>query len=432
VSSLALFQDTIVAVSTPNGTSALAIIRVSGSDAIRILGKVIKEPERLWVAPGNTTFYTEIIDRSESTIDDVIISVFRSPRSFTGEDLLEINCHGNPSLVSSIVSLLVESGCRAAEPGEFSRRAFFNGKISIEEAELIAVKASGISQHALRGFERKLEEKFARLRDVYDLLINLLAQVNAQIDFGESDEIVVEGLGNYVRQIKEAVRDLVQTSRNERANLGAFTVALVGPPNVGKSSLFNRILKYERSIVSDQPGTTRDYVEAFIEVEGFRIKLIDTAGIRIVNEFTEARGIELGRVASLYADLVFRVTSPEDRLPQVEQGEALLHNKIDLDRWSEGLSVSAETGEGLANLHSILLESVKKFNSEQSISAVSDAERSVLAQALVKIENLPQSDDLTVMAEEIRGAIDQIGQLLGLNVSQDTLNHIFSSMCIGK
>lgn len=430
--SLALFHDTIVAQSTPNGTGALAIVRVSGSDAIQIVSALLASPEALWVARGGTSVYSDIVIYGER-LDDVVLHVFRAPRSYTGEDLIEITCHGNPGIVRPLIDQLVATGCRLAEPGEFSRRAFFHGKISLEEAELVAFKAEQTNSLALRGFEKKLREKFERLGSVYRDLIALLAQVNAQIDFGESDDIVVEGLEGAIERAIQEIGELAARSGNERLNTGSFAVALVGPPNVGKSSLFNRILRFERSIVSEQPGTTRDYVEAFIDLEGIPVKIIDTAGVRIVSEFTESRGIELGKQASLYADLILRATSPEDRNPTIEEGQILLHNKIEVDHYkSSELAVSAITGEGMDNLHNFILERASAHAAEFSSSAVSDAERAILVEAVSELERIPASEDLTVLAEELRSVVERIGQLLGFNISEDTLNHIFSSMCIGK
>src|SRR5579883_297932 len=386
---LGLFHDTIVAIATPESRSALAIVRISGPDAIGMLGKIVGDSASVFAARGGGAIYTSVVGSTPPpprivgdaspllirftpeegvrgseevvrgtvgrTIDDVVIHVYRARRSYTGEDLCEITCHGSPVIAREIVALLVANGARHAEPGEFSRRAFFNGKIGLEEAELISVKANAESERELRGAELALAEKYVHLRSAHDKLISLIAQVDAEIDFGDSDQIEIYDFDSRIAEVTSEIELLVRNSANRRENTGYFTVALVGPPNVGKSSVFNALLNFERSIVSDIPGTTRDYVEAFINVGGFRVKLVDTAGLREADESLEARGISLGSEAARHADISLRVTEPGGRSPILSDGEILLHNKIDLDSWNEGLSLSALTGDGIELFHAWLL-----------------------------------------------------------------------------
>ena len=187
-------QDTIVAAATPSGKSALALLRISGNDAIAHAAALLPDPPRLFVAPGRSTVYTDLISGNDDIIDDVVIAVFRAPHSFTGEDLIEISSHGSPVIVEQIVQRLLELGCRQALPGEFSQRAFFAGKISLEQAELIDTKIAAESIGELRGSEKAIQEKYQRIRALYDSLIALLAKINAQIDFGESDDISFDDL----------------------------------------------------------------------------------------------------------------------------------------------------------------------------------------------------------------------------------------------
>ncbi len=428
--SLSLFHDTIAAISTPIGTSALAIVRLSGPDALRITAKVVETPAALLAARSSTAVYANVV-ASGVTIDDVIIHVHRSPRSFTGEDLCEITAHGSPVVVQQILSLLITHGARQAEPGEFSRRAFFNGKIGIEEAELIFTKAESQSEVQLRGSERAIHEKFQRLRSAYDSLIGLIAVVDAEIDFGESDEIQITDFVPRIQSVQRTLQELIQSSVNRTLNSGFFSIALVGPPNVGKSSVFNALLSYERSLVSDIPGTTRDYVEAFINVEGFRLKLIDTAGIRESGEALESRGIELGVNASYGADLALRVTDPGDRKPAEDDGP-FLHNKSDLDGWTDGLSVSAKTGAGFPELHKWLADLLIARTAESSQVSLSQSERETLASILQRLSSISLDLEPPILAEELRLVASDLSKLLGMNVSADSLDYIFSRMCIGK
>ena len=428
--SLGLFHDTVAAISTPGGTSALAVVRISGPDAIGISGRIIRDKDSLLVCRSSSSVYTEILS-GEKLIDDVVILVHRAPRSFTSEDLCEITSHGSPVIAREILSMLISNGARQAEPGEFSRRAFFNGKIGIEDAQLISIKAEAQSDRELRGAERAIHEKFERLHFAYESLIGIIALVDAEIDFGESDDIQVSGFEARLSSVRDILSSLVQGSANRSLNAGFYSVALVGPPNVGKSSIFNALLSYERSLVSEIPGTTRDYVEAFIDVGGFRVKLIDTAGDREAEEILESRGIELGRAASVRADISLRVTDPSNRAPE-DDGELLLHNKIDLDGWSEGLSISAKTGAGIPDLHAWLAGRLGERASEFSQVSLSQSERGTLVSILEKLDRLSLELEPAILSEELRLISSDLSKLLGMNVSADSLDYIFSRMCIGK
>ena len=424
---LAQFSDTIAAIATPEGRSALAIVRLSGQDAIAITAKVLADRDALLVARGGASLYTSIGD-----IDDVVVHLNRTPRSYTGEDLIEITSHGSPVIAREILEALVMAGARSAEPGEFSRRAFFNGKIGLEEAELISLKADAQSDRELRGAELALHEKYNRLRTAHDQLISLIALVDAEIDFGESDHIEISDFEERVAYVRSVLEQMLRENANRRVNTGYFTVALTGPPNVGKSSVFNALLNYERSIVSDTPGTTRDYVEAFIDVDGFRVKLIDTAGIRETDESIEGRGIELGMSAAAHADIILRLTEPSDRTSQLSNGSIYLHNKIDIDSWSDGLRLSAATGIGLSDFHKWLASELQSRSAELSQLRLNEAERNTLSKALKRLELLKLEMEPPLLAEELRTIASKIAELFGLNISNESLDFIFSKMCIGK
>jgi tRNA modification GTPase len=430
--SLAILHDTICALSTPPGKSAIAVMRITGSDAIRFAARSLSDPDKLFVTRGGDSIYTNIIDDNKNHIDDVIVTVFRSPNSYTGEDLVEIHTHGSTLIVDMLQNLLTSSGARLAEAGEFSRRAFMHGKISLQELELLALRIDASSERSLSKAEAFIAKKYERLRKIYDSLISLLAQVNAQIDFGESDLVQISGLEEQVGKVCASLQLYLDESISRSANKGYYSVALTGPPNVGKSSLFNALLKYERSIVSDIPGTTRDYLEAFIIIDGFRIKLIDTAGLREVGEELESKGIALGRAATEEADLTLRITDAQSRDTTALTNEVLIHNKCDLDLWKAPLSVSAMTGEGLDRLIEFLRERLIQFDSQYSGYSISDSERSLVGQVFRTLGNISGIEDITLVAEDLRQAAETISSLLGNNIGEDSLNHIFMKMCIGK
>jgi len=430
--SLATLHDTICALSTPPGKSAIAVMRLTGADAIKIAAKNISDPEKLFISRGGDSIYTNIIDGRKNHIDDVIITVFRAPHSYTGEDLVEIHSHGSTLIIDLLQNLLTSGGARLAEAGEFSRRAYMHGKISLQELELLSLRIDASSEKSLSKAETLIAKKYERLKEIYESLIALLAQVNAQIDFGESDNVHIEGLEEQVRNIRSQLELLLEQASNKTANKGYYSIALTGPPNVGKSSLFNALLKYERSIVSDIPGTTRDYLEAFIILDGYRIKLIDTAGLREAQEEIESRGIALGKSATEEADLTFGITSPESRSTTALQGEVLVHNKRDLDNFTQDLSVSAKTSEGLSRLIDFLRTKLNQFDAQYSGYSISQSERSLIAQVFSIFDLILSSDDITLLAEDIRKASEIIASLLGYNVGADSLDHIFLKMCIGK
>ncbi len=428
-------NDTIVAVATAAGKSGIAVIRLSGPDAIQIASSLLKKPETLFTSLPNSGFYSEFISSGGELIDDGVVMVFRAPHSFTGEDVVEIGSHGSLAIADVIVLEFIRTGARPAEPGEFSRRAFYNGKLALKDLEIITARIAATDGAALRGSERSVDEKFSRLDALYRLLIGMLGDVNAEIDFGESDAIKIPALTQRIGHLLAKVNDLLRIARNKSANAGYFTVALTGPTNVGKSSIFNALVAFKRSIVSDTPGTTRDYLEAFIDLPGgHRIKLVDTAGDRRALGEIEREGIILGQTAALEADLTFRVTDPSDRSPQIPDGLLLLHNKNDLDGWNEQVSISALTGQGLELLRSEILIRAIATDSELSKPALSMTERSQLEDVAEKLHRLVDSplSDPGLLADDLQSMIDVIGSLLGLNISEDALNHIFTNMCIGK
>lgn len=429
--SLNSLSDTICALSTPPGKSALAMVRMTGSDAIAIAAKIISEPEDLFVALGGSAIYTDIMSASGEVLDDVIVTVFRSPKSFTGEDIVEITTHGSEVIASEVTNLLTSHGARLAEPGEFSRRAWSNGKMSLEEAEQIALRVDASTEHALHNAASVVRRKFERLRNAYDTVIEALALVNAEIDFGESDQIDVSGFTKKLGETKNILRDIVEAAENKALDKGYISVALVGPPNVGKSSIFNALLRYERSIVSHIPGTTRDYVEAYMSLHSRRIKIIDTAGIRSASDEIESRGIALGAEAQQDADIILRITDPSTRGVTAQQNETLVHNKCDIDEFKNGICISA-LNDNISQLVDFLERTIDSFDSGSSSLAISGSEAERLRNVLAKLSLISPEDEPTLIAEQLRSASGQIGELVGLNAGEESLSYIFSKMCIGK
>jgi len=424
-------SDTICALSTPPGKSALAMVRMTGPDAIAIAAKIIRAPDELFVASGGAAIYTDVVSKSGETLDEVIVTVFRSPKSFTGEDIVEITTHGSELIASEVASLLASHGARLAEPGEFSRRAWMNGKMSLEEVEEIALRVDASSEQALHNAANVVRRKFERLRNAYDTIIEALALVNAEIDFGESDHIDVSGFTKKLEETKSILRDLVEAAENKALDKGYISVALVGPPNVGKSSIFNALLRYERSIVSHIPGTTRDYVEAYMSLHGRRIKIIDTAGIRSANDEIESRGIALGAEAKQDADIILRITDPDTRNIVAQANETLIHNKCDVDKFEIGICISV-LNDNIDRLVEFLEQTIDSFDTSSSSLAISSGEAERLRNVLAKLTSISPVEEPTLVAEQLRSASGEIGELVGLNAGEESLSYIFSKMCIGK
>jgi tRNA modification GTPase len=430
--SLATIHDTITAVSTPLGTSALATIRLSGADAIGIASRCIDSADRLFTTIGGGSFYTNVIDADGTHIDDVVVTVWRAPRSYTGEDTVEFHTHGSPVIADLVQRLCIASGARLAEPGEFSRRAFIHGKLGLEELERTVLRLGASSKESLTKVESLLNAKFTRLRDVYEQIIALLAQVNAEIDFGESDIVKLSNFESQLDSIGTSLDEFLARSINELENKGYYSVALTGPPNVGKSSIFNALLRYERSIVSDVPGTTRDYVEAFVMFEGFRVKIIDTAGLRSAQDLIESKGIALGSAVAEKADVVLRITDPQTRSTLALQDEYVVHNKADLDGYSTGITFSAITRQGLDTLIGFIKEKVSALDSARTNYQIGESEATIIGTARKRCGKSLLNKEITIAAEELRSAADSIAGLFGMNVSEDSLEYIFHKMCIGK
>ncbi len=427
-------NDTIVALATAAGKSGICVVRLSGAEAITFASRLLQKPEKLFTALPNSSFHSELFSADRELIDDGVLTVYRALHSFTGEDVVEIAGHGSLAIAEVLVSELTAIGARLAEPGEFSRRAFYNGKLQLQDLEIINSRVDASDRNSLRGSARGIKDKFERLEELYRSLIALLAEVNADIDFGESDSIQISGLNEKIKQARASVTSLLEVSRTKAANARAYTVALTGPPNVGKSSLFNALIAYRRSIVSETPGTTRDYLEAYIDLQGHRIKLVDTAGERVAGGEIEREGIALGRTAALEADLVFLLTDPTDRHPEIPNGVILVHNKSDLDSFQGAISISALTGEGLGALREQILRGAKGLDVELSKPVLSLSERSTLELIESKLAALINATptDPGLLADDLRATLEAVAPLLGLNISEDALNHIFASMCIGK
>jgi len=455
-------MNTICAIATPAGMGATAMIRISGSEAFGIAGILFSEKSGFTEQEANraklATIYDKINISEQSILDQVVVTKFAAPHSFTGEDVVEISCHGSLYIQHRILELLLSYGCRMAEPGEFTQRAFLNGKLDLPQAEAIAdlVEAQSESAHhnAMQQLQGELSNKMAKLRDE---LMQLASLLELELDFSEEDVEFADRTALYdlLGQIRTEVDKLLQSYQWGTMLKNGIPVAIVGEPNVGKSTLLNALLQRERAIVSDIPGTTRDTIEDTFILHGTLFRFIDTAGIRESGDTIERLGIERSLETIRKAAIVLWIFDSRKTIQEVKTEIAnttrsiglgdkkliLIGNKTDLasniSEQSETIHyISAKQGE---NLNSVLTE-IERFVEEHNIrdaTLLTNARHQSLLKEIRKaIERtevgLQQQMPTDLVAEDVRVALHHIGELTGSIATDDILNNIFGKFCIGK
>ncbi|MEM1059532.1 MAG: tRNA uridine-5-carboxymethylaminomethyl(34) synthesis GTPase MnmE [Verrucomicrobiota bacterium] len=440
---------TIAALATPPGIAALAVIRVSGPLALRLLGDLTGIEE--W-PPRQARHVT--LRQSRDVLDDVVAVCWRQPHSYTGEDVVEITCHGNPSIAQRILAVLLKRGARAAGPGEFTERAFLNGKLDLTEAEAVQDLIAASTETALRGARSMKEGKLsARLEEIRRELTGLLAHLEAYIDFPEEDIApeVTSGFAEKLDMILTNLRQLIATAPTGRVLREGVATAIVGAPNAGKSSLLNRLLREERAIVSPTPGTTRDTIEAECQLGGVLLRLIDTAGRRATNEAVEAEGVSRAEAALQRAQLVLHVVDGHEA-PAIDgidperlsPGQQYLRvaNKADLGlhegQPGDVVALSALTGAGLDTLERRVAELLLECPAvdPESWLTVNARQESALRRAETAAararEQLHAAAPPELISVDLRAALDAVGEVVGASTNEDILDQLFATFCIGK
>lgn len=450
--------DTIAAIATANGQGAIAVIRVSGPLSIELTEKHFRSSHSLARAKTHTVHFGRFVTETDEVIDDVLITVFKKPHSYTGEDSVEISCHGGSYISSEILRSLVGSGMRYAEPGEFTKRAFLNGKMNLSQAEavadLIASRSSKAHQVSLDQLQDKLGKRIEEIRaDV----LGLASILEVDMDFSEEglELIPYEETCNRVDVLCKKLDALHQSFKRGKIYREGLVVAIVGKPNTGKSSLFNALLNESRAIVTDIPGTTRDSIEESIVIEGIEFKLVDTAGLRDSDDIVEKEGMARTYRLLQSADIILNVrdsTSDEvenawekPKLNVPQKLEFDVFNKIDLLRpqkvnrlfGSNRVATSAKTGEGLSNLREKLIASVQdNIQGYQSELIFNERHKKSLEKSIEQLKlaknSLSQRLPFEFVAFDIRQAAYFLGEITGTITSEDVLNEIFHSFCIGK
>ncbi|WP_022792949.1 tRNA uridine-5-carboxymethylaminomethyl(34) synthesis GTPase MnmE [Marinococcus halotolerans] len=455
--------DTIAAISTPSGEGAIAIVRLSGDEALAIADHVYKGKKSLHDVETHTIHYGHIIDPADgSVIEESMISVLRAPKTFTREDIVEINCHGGLVSVNRVLDNVLSQGARLAEPGEFTKRAFLNGRIDLTQAEgvmdLIRAKTDRAMQSALKQVEGRLSERIRKLRQK---LLETVANVEVNIDYPEFDADVVTTnvLKENVAFVGEEIDQLLVTARQGKIMREGLGTAIIGRPNVGKSSLMNNLVHENKAIVTEVPGTTRDVLEEYVNVRGVPLRLIDTAGIRETEDIVEKIGVERSRQVLQEAELILLVInsaeplSDEDRaLFQAVQGMnvIVIMNKTDLPKqvdeeelreYTSGRPIIAASflnDEGIDSLeeaiaHLFFDEGVEAadmnyLSNARHIGLLNQAKRSV-NDALEAVEMGVPVDMVQI---DITRAWEQLGEIVGENVHDGLIDQLFAQFCLGK
>lgn len=457
-------DDTIAAIATPVGQGGIGIVRVSGPDALRMADRIFfprKAGRTISAAATYSVIYGDLLDPADgSLVDEVLVSVMRGPQSYTRDDVIEINGHGGMMIVRRILEIVLAQGARLAEPGEFTKRAFLNGRISLTQAEavmdLIAAKTEESRRIALDQLRGRLTE---RLNAARQAMIDLCALAEAYIDFPEDDiePATSEQMGEGLEAVQQDLEHLSKTYDEARFFREGLATAIVGRPNVGKSSLLNALLQQDRAIVTATPGTTRDLIEECLNISGLPVRIIDTAGIRHSDEMVEKEGIRRSLRALEDADCILAVfdgstsldTEDRDLIGKVRgKNSIIVVNKSDLDEKiafggllppdSPLVRVSSLTGEGLDVLKSLIVTTnLRDWKEEREGVVITNLrQKQAIDQAVSALrraaEILRQGQPLEIFALELRDALDHIGSITGAVTHEAILDKIFSEFCIGK
>lgn len=446
--------DTIAALATPVGTSAIAVVRASGPQVRTLIPAIFGD-----TPPPRQAQHADYRDARGALVDDVLFTFFATPNSFTGEDTVEISCHGNPFIAQKILEDLLARGCRAAEAGEFSKRAFLNGRMDLSQAEAVMDLIHARSERALTAANQQLRGSLGRhMQSLISQLVNILAVIEAYIDFPDED-LPPENRQAVLRDLetlKSATRRLLATSHYGAMLRDGIKTVILGEPNAGKSSLLNRLVGRERALVSAEPGTTRDYLEERILAGPHALRLIDTAGLNPSPSSLEKRGMDKTLEQAAEADLflwVIDVTRPLPTLPPpaakrlTPANTIAVFNKSDLPATvsdtalPSGLPcvpVSALTGSGLEELMSAITSVADSFQAETGDELIAINARHVQALSAAgecldsAVQKLAAIEATELVASDLRGALDAFGQISGKIDHERVLDRLFASFCIGK
>lgn len=447
-------MNTICAISTPEGSGGIAVIRVSGPTAIAMVDRLFCGRKSLIEAKAYTVHYGEIAnttDGKQEILDQVLVSVFRAPHSFTGEDVVEIACHGSRYIQQTLLQWLIDGGCQLAKAGEFTQRAFLNGKMDLTEAEavadLIASQTKAEKDLALSQLRGGISNELAVLRD---RLLTFTSLIELELDFADHEELEFadrQQLFDLANEIDSTICQLVSSFKTGNAIKQGIPVAIIGAPNVGKSTLLNALLGEERAIVSDIQGTTRDTIEDTLVLGGMLFRFIDTAGLRETDDTIESLGIERSRQAAQKAAIIIHLqdaTQPIDTLSKIDDvaDKHVIHvyNKVDLVpsfvAEANSIGISAKSGD-IDSLRQILITyAEEQCNVRNAVTISNTRHYEALVRAQSAIQHVKEGLDVSISGEflsmDLQDCLSALGEITGQITSQEILNNIFSKFCIGK
>ncbi|HJC75418.1 MAG TPA: tRNA uridine-5-carboxymethylaminomethyl(34) synthesis GTPase MnmE [Candidatus Mediterraneibacter faecavium] len=454
-------KDTIAAISTGMTNSGIGIVRISGDEAFDIADRIYKGKSRIAESESHTIHYGHIVDGS-GTIDEVLVMVMKSPRTFTGEDTVEINCHGGTFVLKRVLEAVLRSGARAAEPGEFTKRAFLNGKMDLSQAEAVIDVINSENEYALQSSISQLKGNIKnKINNIRNKIIYHTAFIESALD--DPEHISVDGYGETLRsaarEIIEELEDLIRSADNGRVMKEGINTVIVGKPNAGKSSLLNVLSGHERAIVTDIEGTTRDILEEQVKLGELSLNVIDTAGIRRTDDVIEKIGVDKAQEYAKNADLIIYVVDASKELDEndekilrliTDKNTIILLNKSDLDtvitadimKEKAGdipvISVSAKEEQGIRELEETVKEMFLKgeisFNDQIYITNI--RQKNALSDALESMKKVIQSIDDGMPEDfysiDLMDAYESLGSITGESVGEDLINEIFSKFCMGK
>lgn len=453
-------NDTICAISTSQGVGAIAIIRVSGEEAIQIVNKIFKGSDLTKVAT-HTINYGFIVDKLGNKIDEVLVSVMLAPKTFTTENTVEINTHGGIASTNKVLELLLTNGCRLAEPGEFTKRAFLNGRIDLLEAEavmdMINAKTNTQRELAINQISGRVSDLINSLRDD---MVQIISNINVNIDYPEYDDIDIitnDILLPKIANLKERIKKILKESRNGRIIKEGIKTAIIGQPNVGKSSLLNALLEEEKAIVTDIAGTTRDIVEGQININGILLNIIDTAGIRDTSDVIEALGVEKSIKMMKEADLILFVLNNNSILTEdiktllaelKNKNYIIIINKIDLPKKlnldeiavdkTNVINMSIKNNIGITELKDKIIDlfNINQIESTDPTYVSNTRSISILERCLEKISEVEKgvknNAPIDMIELDIKSIWEELGTINGTTYEEELLDEMFSRFCLGK
>lgn len=451
-----IMDDTIAAISTAPGVGAISIIRVSGQDSLNIVNKIFKGKD-LTKVPTHTIHYGHIINQ-DKIIDEVLVSVMKEPKTFTKENIVEINSHGGIATTNKVLQLLLENGARLAEPGEFTKRAFLNGRIDLVEADgimnLIESKTEKARQLSINQLNGKVSNMIKELRDK---LIQIVSNIEVNIDYPEYEDIEIltnDKILPSILSFKKDLEKIINSSEEGKILSDGINIGIIGRPNVGKSSLLNTLLEEDKAIVTDIEGTTRDIVEGTITLNGIILNIIDTAGIRETEDLVEQIGVEKSLDIINKSDLIILMLNNNEPLTEEDKNllnliknktSIILVNKNDLDTKinystlpSDVIKISINNNKGIDELKSRIIElfNLGKLETDD-LTYLSDARSiSLLKKSLSKIEesinNIETDSPIDIIELDLKNAWELLGEIIGETYTDELIDELFSRFCLGK